>query len=750
MRKRWKQNNIKYEIIGLLVIALGVFSMVSLASAAAGVVGQLLADALRTIAGQAAYAIAFFCIIYGLKIMRQRQQASQLQLLGMILLVIVLATLLHLQLSPASAVKQGLAGAGGGILGAFFSWVLLQCFARTGSYLLLATVTVIAMLLITDRSLVNGFGQMRQKLAGLYWTWRERLTQYRSKRQSAKAAKAKAKDTVKAAKQAESMPPVVIKPDKQRVINIPSPLDEGEKDDLKMSPDGNHLQTVKAAKDERKIVPMKAETKQEAAAAQVMEVPPVNCAPEAYQLPPIDLLSKAGSGRGGRSERDIEGMAAVLETTLSSFGVDAHVLKASQGPAITQFEVQPAVGVKVSKIVNLADDLALKLAVPDIRIEAPIPGKAVIGIEVPNKKIQPVHLRGILETIGINPTGSKLNVVLGKDIAGNPVITDIAKAPHLLVAGATGSGKSVCINALIASILYQAKPQEVKFLMVDPKMVELTNYNGIPHLIAPVVTDPKKAAAALKWIVTEMENRYRTFASNGVRDIRRYNELKAAKKGADGAPLPFIVVIIDELADLMMVAPGDVEDAICRLTQMARAAGIHLVIATQRPSVDVITGIIKANIPSRIAFAVSSQVDSRTIIDMNGAEKLLGRGDMLFLPVGASKPVRIQGVYISDDEVEALVEYVKAQCKPEYLGGDFAAAAEQSTAVVDDDPLLTEAIHLVVERGQASVSMLQRKFKLGYNRAARLMDMMEERGIVGPYEGSKPREVLLTPEDLAE
>lgn len=443
----------------------------------------------------------------------------------------------------------------------------------------------------------------------------------------------------------------------------------------------------------------------------------------------------------------------LLENVLQDFGVKAKVIRVAKGPVITRYELAPAPGVKISKIVNLADDIALGLAARDVRIEAPIPGKAAVGIEVPNKQARPVPFREVLETTSFSQHSSKLKIALGKDIADQPVIADLAKMPHLLVAGATGSGKSVCITTIINSILFQATPAEVKFLLVDPKMVELSHYNGIPHLLAPVVIDPKKAASALKWIVKEMENRYELFAAAGVRDIERYNKLKAAELGENTPALPFFVVIIDELADLMMVAAGEVEEAICRLAQMARAAGIHLVIATQRPSVDVITGVIKANIPSRISFAVSSQIDSRTILDATGAEKLLGRGDMLYSPLGVNKPLRVQGCLVTDDEVQRVIQHWKTLGKPEYLDPErlfveAASKAEESNG--PDDELFIDAGQLIIKTGMASVSFLQRRLKLGYARAARLMDMLEEEGVVGAYEGSKPRQVLLSVSEFNE
>ncbi|MUT66414.1 DNA translocase FtsK [Paenibacillus sp. NEAU-GSW1] len=461
-----------------------------------------------------------------------------------------------------------------------------------------------------------------------------------------------------------------------------------------------------------------------------------------YMLPPFSLLAKPSLLARGVDGNDMDAKRK-LEATLESFGVRAKVLNVVRGPAVTRYEVQPATGVKVSRIVNLTDDIALALAAKDIRMEAPIPGKSAIGIEVPNMEVSVVTMREVMETPEFQNAPSKLSISFGRDISGQPIIGNLARMPHLLVAGATGSGKSVCINGIITSILYKAKPDEVKFLMVDPKMVELNVYNGIPHLLAPVVTDPRRASLALKKIVVEMEKRYELFSKSSTRNIEGYNNLMIDNPKA---VLPYIVVIVDELADLMMVAANDVEDSIARLAQMARAAGIHLIIATQRPSVDVITGVIKANIPSRIAFGVSSQVDSRTILDMVGAEKLLGRGDMLYLPVGMSKPIRVQGAFLSDQEVESLVEFSRGQAEAEYKEDLVPEVEEEDTSNPEEilDELYDQAVTIVIEAKQASVSLLQRRMRIGYTRAARLIDQMEARGIVGPYEGSKPREVLMT------
>lgn len=455
-----------------------------------------------------------------------------------------------------------------------------------------------------------------------------------------------------------------------------------------------------------------------------------------YELPSLHMLSRPRSTGAGK-DVDHTSNANKLVQTLKSFGVNATVSEVHRGPAVTRYEVQPATGVKVSRIVSLTDDLALALAAKDIRIEAPIPGKSAIGIEVPNSEVAVVSLREVLESPQYQDAPGKLTVALGRDISGEPIVADLTKMPHLLVAGATGSGKSVCINGLIMSILFKARPDEVKLMMVDPKMVELNVYNGIPHLLAPVVTDPRHASVALKKVVAEMERRYNLFAKTGSRNIEMYNAQ------VEGPPLPYIVVIVDELADLMMVAPGEVEDAICRLAQMARASGIHLIIATQRPSVDVITGVIKANIPSRIAFGVSSMADSRTILDMGGAEKLLGRGDMLSLPMGASKPIRVQGAFVSDKEVEEVVRFVKEQQEARYNEEMIPGDVQDEQQPVVDDELYEQAVQIVSEAQTASASLLQRRLRVGYTRAARLIDMMEAQGVVGPYEGSKPREVRI-------
>ncbi|MCR4991090.1 MAG: DNA translocase FtsK [Lachnospiraceae bacterium] len=489
-----------------------------------------------------------------------------------------------------------------------------------------------------------------------------------------------------------------------------------------------------------------------------------SCSKRPYRIPPLSLLTKGAADKAG-SINELKATAAKLEEVLNSFQVNVTVTDISRGPSVTRYEMIPETGVKVAKIVSLADDIKLNLAAEDIRIEAPIPGKAAIGIEVPNKESSPVLLRDLLESKEFKESSSKISFAVGKDLSGNAVVTDIAKMPHMLIAGATGSGKSVCINTLIMSILYKADPEEVKLILIDPKVVELSVYNNIPHLLIPVVTDPKKASASLAWAVAEMTGRYKKFSDYGVRNLKGYNEAIKGKTDEDGnelKPMYQLVVIVDELADMMMVAGKEVEESICRLAQLARAAGIHLILATQRPSVDVITGLIKANMPSRIAFSVSSGVDSRTILDMNGAEKLLGKGDMLFYPQGYTKPARVQGAFVSDKEVADVVEYLKNQklgnieeneisSKIESMAVSGSGTSASSSTVSDDsemDEFFADAGRLIVESGKCSIGMLQRKFKIGFNRAARIMDALSECGVVGPEEGTKARAILMTPEEF--
>lgn len=517
-------------------------------------------------------------------------------------------------------------------------------------------------------------------------------------------------------------------------------------------PDGEALQQViDEEKPKKKSVPGKPSESKPVMPSRTEEVAyvpgkkelPVQA--QGYVLPPVTLLGyPARSGKARRSETPDH--SKLLQDTLASFGVKGKVLQVDIGPTVTRYELTPAPGIKVSKIMSLTDDIALALASTGIRLEAPIPGKSAIGIEVPNPEVSVVFLREVVQSSRFQTSRSKLAIALGMDITGKPVVADLASMLHLLVAGATGSGKSVCLNTLIASLLFKATPEEVKFLMIDPKRVELSVYDGIPHLLAPVVTDTKEAGGYLRWVAEEMDNRYKLLEETGVRHIDRYNSLCMSGKLSDenAVPLPYIVVIIDELGDLMLVAQKDVEDVVSQLAFMARAAGIHLVVATQRPSADVVTGIIKMNIPSRIAFAVPSQVDSRVILDMGGADRLLGKGDMLFFPVGAPKPVRAQGAFISDSEIESIVDFVRAQAEPTYVAESIIRETIDGESIGEEDPLFEDAVRLILETEEASISKLQRRFRIGYTRAARIIDSMESLGIVGPYEGSRPRKVLIS------
>ncbi|MHB8076167.1 FtsK/SpoIIIE family DNA translocase [Desulfosporosinus fructosivorans] len=749
------KENIRNEVIGVFVVGMACLGIVALYSDKSGVVGGEIKRLLTVLAGGGRVWIPIMIGAWGLAYLNQRIPRLGAKVVGAILLWLVFLGILHLQLSGiegfsrADIFNEGKLGHGGGIVGAGVVALLKTTIGIPGSYVVLIMGAFMGALMITNRSLIRGVQEVSLvgKESGLWMKLqmhdfidvlkntedddtgeKDSISQVNLKVED----KTSKKMTTPSKGQTRALDPDVV----ERPLVIKTLEDHPDLPAETTAPKsqlgfekmfgGSHANTI-VPPGKVTSTPISRQTREDGN----------------FQLPQVSLLNKALKLKNPRLNKDLADNVKILEETLASFGVKIKVTQVTQGPAITRYEAQPAPGVKVSKITNLADDIALSLASADVRIEAPIPGKSVVGIEVPNKEVAMVHFREVLETPEFQGTTSKLAMCLGKDITGTPVIADLTKMPHLLIAGATGSGKSVCINTLIHSILFKARPDEVKFLLVDPKRVELANYNGIPHLIAPVVTDPKKAAGALKWIVTEMETRYELFAAAGVRDIVRYNFLRTQEKKEDQPPIPYVVVIIDELADLMMVAPGDVEDAICRLAQMARAAGIHLIVATQRPSVDVITGIIKANIPSRIAFGVSSQTDSRTILDMNGAEKLLGRGDMLYYPMGSSKPLRVQGCYLGDKEVENVVTFLQNQAKPEYREIPDIELGNAKTEDMEDE-LFYQAAQLFIEGGTASVSLLQRRLRIGYTRAARLMDFLEEKGVVGGYEGSKPREVLMT------
>ena len=747
-----------HEVAGVLVASLGLFfGLAVYFKEQSGTAGRFLSDFLRGLFGIAVYLLPILTITAGILIIIARhKKINRAKLILSIVTVYFILCLLHLFYFSHFITGEGFkkfvvssfqAGKGertlgGGAFCAPFVYLVYSLFGLPGAFIFFMTVSVINLLLLTDLSLKQLGGHL-----------------YRGLRSSAvgKSISKIGKQTMATVEKhkkpfvGEFIPAETVKPVAAAGTVSPNEAAAGREEDASAS----NIKIIDFQKDKEREEWDKTGERKETAKPEGLQStapPDMKIRQESlpYMIPPVSLLKEPVQKKGSTLvEKTVMSNARLLEDTLNSFGVSAKVLQVSRGPVITRYELQPAPGVKVSRIVSLSDDIALNLAAPGVRIEAPIPGKAAIGIEVPNKDIAPVLLREVLESDSFFNHPSKLAFALGKDIAGKNIIADIAKMPHMLIAGATGSGKSVCINSLIVSILYKATPDEVRLIMIDPKVVELSTYNGIPHLMIPVVTDPKKAAGALNWTVQEMISRYKLFADKGVRDIERYNE----QIQGDETRLPQIVVIIDELADLMMVAPGDVEDAICRLAQMARAAGIHLVIATQRPSVDVITGVIKANIPSRIAFEVSSQTDSRTILDMGGAEKLLGRGDMLFYPAGSSKPIRVQGAFITEKEVESIVACIKDQNEgPKYNMDVMEETAADRDGQEDgyDDELLPDAIEVVIDAGQASISMIQRRLRVGYARAARLIDEMEKRGLVSGFDGSKPRNVLITKEEFEE
>lgn len=729
-QKEKKPWGVRYrEIVGILLLAFSVFSILALYVDTAGWVGLAVRSILRMLFGDLAILFSLLAIYLAFRVFLGRKwPPSVTRVLGLFLLILAITLLFHMlyhrgnQFPPKlmEEIAYGRKGEGAGLVGAVVLVFSYTAFGIQGSYVLVGTVVLLGIILFFKISLWDLSRNLyRFTSRSLTSWWTGQSDGARDKRERRKLERLhKDTPTRKRTPKAVREPTQDAEPEPEtRPEPQPRPKREQER--------------------KREQVTVQPEPK-EPPEPLVLNLP-IPVAEGAYSLPPTYLLKRTSS----KTRKEETNQTALLQETFASFGIDAKVVNVSQGPVVTRYELQPAPGIKVSRITALADDLALALAAEDVRIEAPVPGKAVVGIEVPNKATEPVLLRDVLESAEFSEHPSPVALALGKDIAGKPVIADLKKWLHLLVAGSTGSGKSVCLNAMISSILFRTNPDEVKLLMIDPKRVELSVYDGIPHLISPVVTDPKKAAIALRWAVAEMERRYQLFADAGVRNIDMY--LEYAKEGTPEEPrehLPYIVIVVDELADLMMVAAAEVEDAICRLAQMARAAGMYLIIATQRPSVDVITGLIKANVPSRISFAVSSQVDSRTILDMGGAERLIGKGDMLYYPIGASKPVRAQGAWISDKEVESLVDFWKKQGEPNYQETVVEEVAGFSLAADEEDELLPDAIRLVVENGQASISMLQRRFRIGYSRAARLIDAMELRGIVGSYQGSKPRDVL--------
>ena len=793
-----RESDVRQEVAGLLLIAAGAWFILALAGWGGGALGEILGEGLTTLAGQAgAWLVAAGCVWLGFYLVYLRFHRRPFvwgrRAWGLLLVLLAFQVVLQVWRYPdhptGGDFENALNGFGGGLIGWMLTTPLTTVFGRNGRYVVMITGLLVGVVLNTEITFGGAVAWLKDKLfdgargAGgaakdMYKLMKNRPnggdslgvdTAEPTRRRRAAVTEeyntlgaapvSKPEPIVLGGGSASTEPPVApVRPEPviRRAAVEPTVHHEDRVTDLA----GKASRSVQAAAD-------KHGKKEEVPAAKLVPdakgqlgLDPEALGP-AYQLPSLTMLPKPPK-QASADKQDHLARAELLERTLRTFGVEARVVEISPGPAVTRYELQPGEGVRVNKFTALADDLALALAAEDIRIEAPIPGKAAVGIEVPNKIRESVTLREVMETPLFTGSGSKLTVAFGKDNAGNPVVGDLGKMPHLLIAGSTGSGKSVCMNTIICSILFKARPDEVKMLMVDPKMVELSTYNGIPHLMAPVITDVKKAAGYLKGAAKEMENRYELFAAAGARNIQQYNQMCLDDPGDDPEhprkPLPFIVIFVDELADLMMVAPADVEDSICRLAQMARACGMHLVIATQSPRVDVITGLIKANIPSRIAFAVSSQVDSRVIMDYAGAERLLGRGDMLYHPAGLSKAHRAQGAFVSEKEVEELVKFVKVQAKPVYTaeevavdvsggkgrGGAAGGGAENGEPASAADAVFPHAVRVVIEHGQASVSILQRRLRCNYNKAARLIDMMEERGFIGPHQGSKPRDVLIS------
>lgn len=775
-KKGWKEIFL-YEVVGLLMFAVSCLAMAKL-----GAVGATLVDFARFFAGDWYMVIFIYLIGLSFYYIWKRKQPNffDRRMVGLSLLFISLLLLSHVKLftllsdqghwkntsvilNTWQLYKAQLLGTttthqlGGGMIGAIAFAFFYILFDPAGTELMSFFLIIISIILITGKSLRDVFAKIFGKISAIinkiisyqvegFNEWKqERKTKRENNRIQRQSRSRRTNETNEPQfelsnhqdnEQDHSDEPIIHDFNEQGLSTEAS----------------DHTESRQTSQEKKTSTTQDPE---EGKDGEEDQTPPSFSVPEeveneSYLLPSFDLLHIPPKNTQLNERSHIAENVKKLERTFESFGVSAKVKKVHLGPAVTKYEVYPDIGVKVSRIVNLSDDLALALAAKEIRIEAPIPGKSAVGIEVPNQEVAMVSLREVLESDVAKKETSRLSIGLGRDISGEPVLADLSKMPHLLVAGATGSGKSVCINGIITSILMRTKPHEVKLLMIDPKMVELNVYNGVPHLLTPVVTDSKKASQALKKVVSEMERRYELFSHSGTRNLEGYNNYikKHNESREEKQPLmPYIVVIVDELADLMMVASKDVEDAITRLAQMARAAGIHLIIATQRPSVDVITGVIKANIPSRIAFSVSSQTDSRTILDMGGADKLLGKGDMLFLPIGASKPTRIQGAFLTDDEVENIVDFVISQQKAQYQEHMIPTDEPEQKVEEVDDELYDDAVQLVTDMQTASVSMLQRRFRVGYTRAARLIDAMEARGIVGPYEGSKPRTVLITKSD---
>lgn len=745
------KKRLRDEIWAIVIMAIGAFLVLSLHTEATGGFGQVTSDILKGLFSSVAYILPYYLIINGILLFIKSTAHFNAKNISFLIVIFLVLSIMNSGRFLADndfsftfireAFSNGVVLQGGGAFGMSIGLLLKKLIGIYGLYILCSVLLIISIMLVINTPVSYFIEKLKIERKERNENQIVDIEDSKIKVTSlGNETIAKARDTISSTINPKQMKIIDYMKDEKLFSNEDKEEAGFGLEEPSLPEKGKGLEPIQN-NETKKVEPKKEEDLK--VNIQDITYP--------YKLPPINLLSKSPSNIVSGEEATLKSKAIKLEQTLQNFGVNAKVLQVTKGPAITRYEIQPNVGVKVSSIVRLADDIALNLEAKSIRIEAPIPGKAAVGIEVENERVNLVTLRDILDSREFKTAKSKLTFAVGKDISGTPIVTDLKEMPHLLIAGSTGSGKSVCINSVIISILYRAKPDEVKFVLIDPKVVELCNYNGIPHLLIPVVTEPSKAAAALNWAVSEMTNRYQKFAEEGVRDLDSYND-SMRSKGEKNEVMPQIVIIIDELADLMMAAPSQVEESICRLAQMARAAGMHLIVATQRPSVDVITGVIKANVPSRISFAVSSQFDSRTILDMAGAEKLVGKGDMLFSPLGISKPIRVQGSFISDTEVHKVIDYIKKQVPENQYSDDVLQSIEKtydSSADSDSDELLQDAIQTIIAAQTASVSMLQRRFRIGYNRAARLIDMMEARGIVGPSEGSKPRKVLMTEEQYS-
>lgn len=754
--KKQTGNSYTVEVVVISLFVVSLLLVIAMYFNKGGILGSAITDMLCGLFGASAYLLPIILIasiVYALKNRKNEVKRSKYVLVSLEFLVI--SAMVHIAVSQYEVSPFDISGNymdgcnwdGGGVFGALVAESLRTVLGMGANVILIALLIIFAMY-IFNFSIFKLIGYIVKRTKSLSNSVKEDFEKMSyDKGKKDEPSEKKRMPIINIFDEDEEKPSnsgTVVEPKIEDYI-----VEEHIEPEIKVYDDGQVGLAEVMGEEGEKVDEKKDEPRSDEEIVNELSNAAQNDVIE-YEFPSIDLLEKPKLSKdSANTEKQLRENGDKLIETLKSFGVDAHVLEISKGPTVTRYEIAPSAGVKVSKITNLADDIALNLAATGVRIEAPIPGKAAVGIEIANKDVNTVTLREVIDTKEFKNFNSKLAVALGKDISGKPIIIDIAKMPHLLIAGATGAGKSVCINTLITSILYKANPNEVKLVMIDPKVVELGVYNGTPHLLIPVVTDPKKAAGALNWAVTEMTERYKLFADNDVRNISGYNELMEMN-GTPENKMPQIVIIIDELADLMMVAPSDVENYICRLAQMARAAGMHLVIATQRPSVNIITGTIKANIPSRISFMVSSQIDSRTILDMGGAEKLIGRGDMLYMPVGASKPTRLQCSFVSDKEVENVVAAVSKDFTPQYKE-DIIEQIEKEEEYNPDgdnpgdaDELLPSAIEMVIDAGQISTSLLQRRFSIGYNRAGRIIDQMEARGIISGLDGNKPRKALIT------